>query len=467
MQVKYSDITVIGGGPAGYVAAITAAQRQKKVILIEKEELGGTCLNVGCIPTKTLAKTAALHALIRRLEEFGLDATSTKVDWQGVQRRKEEIVASLRQGVAGLLRANNVEVLQGVARLTDRNTVEVARGGERAYEVKSSRIILATGSIPGTLPTIEIDEEKILSSTGILRLDALPQSLLIIGGGVVGAEFASLFQLLGTKVFLVEILPRILPGIDEEIALLLQKQLNRQGVAIWTRTEVERIEPLEKGRMAVYCRNAEGTKKALVEKVLVAVGRKPATSGLGLEKIGVELEGNIIKVNKRMETNIPGIYAAGDVIGGYQLAHVAFAEGEVAALNATGETKEINYHSVPSCIYTHPEVAQVGLTEQEAREHYREFRVGKFPFKANGKALIEGKAAGQIKFIYEPTYGEILGVSIIGPQATELIAAACLAINNEITVEGLVDTMFAHPTISEAMREAGLVAMGRPLHFPK
>lgn len=470
MTLKQADIAVIGGGPAGYVAAITAAQRKRKVILVESGELGGTCLNVGCIPTKTLAQVAELYHRARNFSAFGLEGSLPKINWSQVQARKETVVSALRRGVAGLLKANRVEVIRGHAAFSNRDRLTVTpepKAGKETINLAARKTIIATGSQAASIPGLTIDEETVLTSTGALELKKLPESLAVIGGGVIGLEMASIFSLLGCRVTVIELLPQVLAGIDEEIAKLLAGELKKQGIAIHTGARVEEVKVEANGEARVSFLHQGQLRQVRANKVLVAVGRLPQTAGLDLGKAGITLSGKAIQVNRRMETNIAGIYAAGDVIGGYQLAHVAFHEGTVAAINASteqGGDKEVDYRSVPACVYTQPEVAQVGLSETEARQQYAEARVGKFPLAANGKSLIEGQTAGLVKVIYEPRYGEILGVCIMGPHATELIAEAALAISQEITLDELVDTIHAHPTVAEAIREAGLAALGNPLH---
>lgn len=466
MVVARGKIVVIGGGPAGYVAAIVAAQHQQEVVLVEKGALGGTCLNVGCIPTKTLAKTAALYTTAQKLNEFGINVGRPAIEWSKVQQRKESIVKSLRKGVTELLKSNDVKVVQGEATLVSPTTVQVKHPSGEVNEINANKIIIATGSVAAQIPSWEVDEKNILSSTGILGLEKLPASLIIIGGGVIGMEFASIFQSLGTRVTVIEVLPRLLNGMDASLVALLQKEMQRQGIKFFLETKVTSMESRD-NEVTVFCQQGAQKHVLKAEKVLVAAGRVACTEGLGLEKLGIAMEGKNIKVNSHMETNIPGIYAAGDVIGGYQLAHVAFAEGEVAALNACGENCEIDYRGVPMCVYTNPELAQVGVSQNEAEKGNAAISIGEFPLMANGKALIEGERLGLVKVIQEKTYGEILGISILGSHATELIAEATLAIHNELTIEELISTIHAHPTIAETLREAALVAAGRPIHITR
>lgn len=478
MTVKQADIVVIGGGPAGYVAAITAAQKKLKVVLVESGELGGTCLNVGCIPTKALAQVAQLYHQAASFSAFGLDGSLPQINWQQVQARKESVVASLRRGVAGLLRANRVEVLSGQATIASAGRLEVkpAPGAAGpATSLMAKAIIVATGSQSATLPGLAIDEETVLTSTGALALKELPKSLVVIGGGVIGLELASIFGGLGSQATVIELLPQVLPGIDAEVAGLLVRELTKQGIQIHTGARVQEVKLASGEQVVVAFEQGGKLQQVAAAKVLVAVGRVPRTAGLGLEQLGIAFSGKAIQVNRKMETNLAGIYAAGDVVGGHQLAHVAFGEGAVAALNAWARlgggasssrdvNQEMDYRSVSACIYTHPEVAQVGWGEAQALKECPDAKVGRYPLMANGKSLIEGQTTGMVKIVYEPRYKEILGVSIIGPHATELIAEAALAISQEIPLDQLVDTMHAHPTVAEAIREAGLVALGRPLH---
>ena len=464
MDSRSAGVVVVGGGPAGYVAAITAAQKQQKVTLIEEGHLGGTCLNKGCIPTKVLARAAAIYEDYKMLDQFGFEKGELVINWPRIQGRKEKIVATLRQGVGGLMRANKIEVLRGKAGFLSASALSVTSGEGENTVLQFSRAIIASGSSPAQIPGFPVDEESVFSSTGILRLNNLPKSLVVIGGGVIGLEFASIYSLLGAKVTVLEMLPQVLAGVDEEAARVAAGEMQKKGVQIWTGAKVEKIDRISADQVRVGFLQGESVREVIAEKVLMAAGRTPNTRGLGLEKAGVSLERGAIKVNSRMETSVPGIFAAGDVIGGYMLAHVAFAEGAAAALNAAGIEKRVSYQSVPACIYTYPEVAQVGLSEVQARQKYRDLKVGKFPLQANGKALINGETSGFVKIVTEPGYGEILGVSIVGHHATELIAEAGLAISAELTVEQLVETIHAHPTVSEAMREAGLVALGTPLH---
>lgn len=464
MHSNQAEIVIIGGGPAGYVAAITAARKGKKVTLIETADLGGTCLNAGCIPTKTLAKAASAYSHAKRLGELGLEAGEIRVNWPRVLNRKEKMVSTLRQGVKSLMSANKIQVFYGQGAFISPEAVSVTTAGGESRVLGFKKAIIASGSVAAQIPAASIDEKDILSSSGVLNLPELPRSLVVIGGGVIGMEFASLFSIFGVKVTVIELLPQVLPGVDAEAAGLLAGEMQKRGVVIRTGCRVEKVEKTLAGGVLVCFRQGEASGEVVADKVLVAAGRTANTGGLGLEKAGVAFQGKFIPVNPRMETGVPGIYAAGDVTGGQMLAHVAFAEGTVAALNAAGEEKEVNYKAVPACVYTLPEVAQAGLGESQAREKYGDLRVGKFPLGANGRAQINMEGRGFVKVVADSEYGEILGITIVGAHATELIAQAVMAIGAEVTLDQLAETMHAHPTVSECVQEAGLVALGTPLH---
>lgn len=462
---RKGDIIVIGGGPAGYVAAITAAQQGKKVVLVEEAHLGGTCLNVGCIPTKALLRTAGLFRQLQELKNFGLAAANPAYEWSRVQARKDAVVNTLRNGVRQLLQANGVEVVEGRARFVDTKRLEVTPRSGAPFAVTGATFIICTGSQAADLPFTKADEEAVLTSTGALSLPALPKSLVIIGGGVIGVEFATLFRAFGVEVTVVELLPRLLPGLDQEAAQVVHTALSRDGVHVLTGTRVRAV--TKEASSGVLQISLEGeTEPLTAEKLLVAVGRVPRVADLNLAAAGLPQDRGPLTVNACLQTPVPHIYAAGDVIGGHLLAHVAYEEGRIAALNACGQRLEMDYRAVPMCVFTHPEVAQVGLGEEEARAQVGKVRVGKFPFAASGKALADGETTGFVKIVAEPETGELLGVVMVGPGATELIAAAALAVRAELTLAEVTDTIIAHPTLAEAFKEAALIAAGSPLHFP-
>jgi len=463
--LKQSDVVIVGGGPAGYVAAIRASQLGGKVILIEKDALGGTCLNRGCIPTKALLHSVEILESARRGKDYGINAGELIIDFTKIMNRKDTVVNTLVTGVQYLMKSNAIEVIKGTGKLISPTEVEVDSGQQEA--VRATGIVLAPGSVPSTVPIPGVDGSGVITSDDALQLSEIPQSLLVIGGGAIGVEFATIFAKLGTKVTIVEMLPQIIPAEDHELSMSLKRVLERDGIKIFTSAQVSRIEDDPEGDKLVSVVTGEGEQKLTAELVLVAVGRKPNIEGLGLERVGIKTERGSITVNDRMETNIPGIYAAGDAIGGILLAHVASAEGEVAVENALGKDSMIDYKVVPRCIYTMPEVAAVGLTESQAREEGLNLKVGRFPFTANPRALILGQPDGFVKVLSDAKSEEIFGVHIFGPQATELISEATLAIKMEATVSEISSTIHAHPTLSEAIRETALDAEGIAVHMPR
>ncbi|AJG74392.1 Dihydrolipoyl dehydrogenase [Bacillus cereus 95/8201] len=457
-----SKLVVIGGGPAGYVAAITAAQNGKDVTLIDEADLGGTCLNVGCMPTKSLLESAEVHDIVRMANNYGvtLNKESISVDWKQMQARKSQIVTQLVQGIQYLMKKNKIKVIQGKAKFETDHRVRVTCG-DKEYVVDGEQFIIAAGSEPTELPFAPFDGKWILNSSHAMSIDNIPKSLLIVGGGVIGCEFASIYSRLGTKVTIIEMAPQLLPGEDEDIANILREKLENDGVEIFTGAALKGLNNYKKQASFEY----EGSiREANSEFVLISVGRKPRVQEIGLEKAGIQFSNKGIVVNKHMQTNVSHIYAAGDVIGGIQLAHVAFHEGTTAALHASGEDVKVNYHAVPRCIYTAPEIASVGLSEKLAREQYGDILIGEFPFTANGKALIIGEQMGKVKVIVEPKYQEIVGISIIGPHATELIGQGTVMIHTEVTADIMRDYIAAHPTLSESIHEALLQAVGHAVH---
>ncbi|NEN81943.1 dihydrolipoyl dehydrogenase [Paenibacillus elgii] len=455
-------IAIIGGGPAGYVAAIAAAGQGKQVTLIEQKELGGTCLNEGCMPTKSLLESADTLDKVKHADRFGvvLPTDRVEVDWNAVQSYKNGIVSKLVQGIGFLMKKNKIRVIRGQASFVTDRKLQVSQG-DRHEAVEADRFIIAAGSEPVALPFAPFDGEWIIHSGQAMSLPAVPASLLIIGGGVIGCEFASIYSRLGTRVTVVEMADQLLPGEDADTAAILQRELEKAGVKVYTSTAVKQLQLEEK--LAVFeteSRVFEGT----ADRVLVAIGRKPRTDGLGLEKARVRYTKQGIEVNPHMQTSVPHIYACGDIIGGIQLAHVAFHEGTVAALHASGAEAKVNYRAVPRCIYTSPEIAGVGLTEKQARERYGDIRVGEFPFAANGKALILDEPVGRVKVLTEPQYHEIVGISIVGPKATELIGQGAVLLHTEMTADMMEHFIAAHPTLSEAVHEAILGAIGHAVH---
>ncbi len=465
-SIKAYDLAIIGSGPGGYVAAIRAAQLGLSVLIIERDSrLGGVCTLRGCIPTKALLHTADLLEQARHGAEVGVAAREVRLDLPGAMKHKEKVVRQSSNGVAYLMKKNRVDVVNGFGRIAGVGRVAVAGsdGAETIYVAKN--IIVATGSAPRSLPGIEIDHKTILSSDSILELEEVPKSLLVIGSGAVGVEFASLYSRFGCKATILEVLPRIVPIEDEDISRELAASLKRQGMTVYVDARVERVTRTEGGVEVLARTSAEKTETMRAEKVLLAVGRRPLSEGIGLEGVGVATERGYIQVDKFLRTNVPGIYAIGDVVPTQWLAHVASAEGIVAVEHMAGrETFPLNYDQVPGCTYCSPEVASIGLTEAKARERGYDVAVGKFPFTAIGKARILNEAAGFVKIVAEKKYDEVLGVHIIGPSATELVAEASAALRLEATSEDLVRTIHAHPTLSEAIHEAAEAVSGHSIH---
>jgi dihydrolipoamide dehydrogenase len=463
MSEQEIKIMVIGGGPGGYVAAIEAAQLGANVTLVEKDALGGTCVNRGCIPTKALIQTANLLYEMGRAGEYGIMVKEYALDFIKASERKEKIVRQLRDGVGYLMKKNNITVIKGAASMTDTGRVLVT--GDHEEELSADRIIIASGSEPGSIPVEGIDGKDVMNSDDVLSLASLPQKMVVIGGGVIGLEFAQMLKRMNVEVSVIEMMPQILPTEDHEVARTLERALKKEGLKIYTNARVTRIRTAPSGAKEVLFSSNGADMVVEGEKVLVSVGRRPCIKGLGLELAGIALEKGCIMVNDRMETSIKTIYAIGDAVGGVMLAHKAMAEGRCAAKNAMGREKRMDYKAIPRCIWTSPEVAAVGLTEQEAKERYGDVKISSFPFTANGKARILGETQGFVKIISESHYGEILGVHLLGPHATEMIAESVLGMQMEAGVHSFTETIHPHPTLSEALLEASLGLEGKALHI--
>ncbi len=464
-QETVFDVVVIGSGPGGYVAAIRAGQLGLKTMVVEKDGVfGGTCLHVGCIPTKALLHTADLLDQLKRARDFGVIVENVRLDWAALQKRKERVVKRLSGGVGFLLKKNKVETFKGFGAIAGAGKIEI-KGDEGVQTVYARNIIIATGSEPRSLPGIEIDGQNILTNNEILSLPAQPKSLAVIGAGAVGVEFASMFASFGTEVTLIEMLPRVLPVEDEEISDALAKSLKKRGIETLAGTRVESVKN-EGNAVTVAFTQADGKAGVrTVEKLLVAVGRKPRTEGIGLERLGIETERDFILVNGFMETSASNVFAIGDIVPSQQLAHVGSAEGILAVEKIAGrEVRPMNYEHMPSATYCSPEVASVGITEATAKERGYDVQVGRFPFAANSKANILEEREGFVKIVSEAKYGELLGVHIIGPHATDLIAEAVVALEHEATAESLMRAVHAHPTLSESVMEAAHAAEGLPIH---
>ena len=458
-------IAIIGGGPGGYVAALRARQLGAKVTLIEKEKIGGVCLNWGCIPTKTLLRSAEVFDMARRAQEFGVVTGNVELDWPAVLVRKTQVTSQLVGGIEVLLRKAGVEVIRGEARFTGPWSL-IVRGVDGEQTLRPDRIIIAAGSSPISLPIPGLDLPQVIGSDGALEIAELPKRMLIIGGGAIGVEFASLFHTCGVDVTLVELLPRLIPNADHDIGDGLAWELGEKGVHIHTSAKVSQIVAGENGAVVCHVEGPDGLVEIEVDSVLQAVGRKPSVDSLGLDVAGIRYSPKGIAVNNQMETNVPGIYAIGDVVGGIMLAHVASTEGEVAAENAAGGDSFMNYKAVPSCIFSLPEAATVGMSEEQAREAGHSVLVGKFALVNNGKALAAGEPGGFIKIVADEQYGEILGLHVVGPHASDLILEGTLALTLEATLEEIDASIHPHPTLGEAIAEAALAAHGLALHLP-
>jgi dihydrolipoyl dehydrogenase len=455
------DVAVLGGGPGGYTAAIRAAQLGAKTVCIEKEpELGGTCLRVGCIPTKAWVQSAFyLKAAEESFAKLGVKVGEPELDFAAANEWKDAVVKQMTSGVASLFKASGVEWVKGTGRFKDANTIAV-EGGE---DVTFKSGIIATGSFPLRPPIEGLDSQLCVDSTGLLAQTEVPRRLVVLGGGIIGCEFASIFNRFGSEVTIIEMLPSMIPQEDADASKELAKQFGRRGITLQLEKQCSKVEE-SGGGLTVHFGDGETVEADLM---LVSVGRGPSVEGLGLEEIGIEFDPRKgIAADEHRRTTVPHIYAVGDCAGYWQLAHTAFREGEVAAENSMGHEAVVDNRGVPRPIYTDPEIASVGLTEAEAREQYGDdVATGQFPWIANARAVMQNETAGWVKSIHETRYGELLGIVMVGPHVTDLIEAGVVALDAEATVETVADGMAAHPTLSEAVKEAGLVALGRPIHI--
>lgn len=464
MSDKSSDLIVIGAGPGGYVAAIRAAQLGMHVACVEQgAALGGTCLNVGCIPSKALLDSSERYHQARvGLRAHGIAVGSVDLDLSAMMARKDRLVQTLTRGVAGLFRKHKIDVFRGRATLTAADTVQVA--GEPPLVLRAPRVLIATGGAPISLPQLPFDNTHIISSTEALRLDRVPARMLVVGGGAIGLELGSVWCRLGAEVVVVELMDRIVPGTDDEMAKALKRELEKQGMAFRLCASVTHAARGPDGVRVIV--EATGTASTeIYDVVLVAVGRRPNTDGLGLADAGVitDTHGRI-PVDQRYATNVPGVFAIGDVIPGPMLAHKAQAEGIAAVEMMAGLPGRVNYDAIPNIVYTWPELASVGLSQEEAQRRGLRVRIGSFPFLANGRARCMGETAGSVKVIGDAERDRLLGVHILGPYASDLIAEAVLALGLDASVADIARTVHAHPTLAEALKEAALDAAGRPLH---
>ncbi len=467
MANKY-EIAVLGGGPGGYVAAIRAAQLGFKTVVIDKENLGGICLNWGCIPTKSLLKNAEIFDMMKNhSSDFGIKVQGLEFDFSRIIKRSRDISDRITKNVEMLIKKNKIDRIRGFGKFASKNQLDIYDNeGNKIDSITADKVIVATGARPRILPSIPVDNKMIITSTEAMILPEQPGELIIIGAGAIGVEFAYFYSVLGTKVTIIEMLDSILPIEDKEVSDTLAKNFRKRGIDIFIKTVVEKAEI--KGKKVEVSINTNGEKKLLkADKILNAIGVTGNVEGFGLEELGIEFFKNHIKVNKSTyETNVKDIYAIGDVIGPPWLAHVASHEGIHCVEKIKGlNTPDINYENIPGCTYCQPQVASIGLTEVKAKEAGYEIKVGKFPFMASGKAFAIGERDGFVKFIFDAKYGEILGVHIIGSEATEMIAEAALAKSLEATGESIFKTVHAHPTLSESIMEAAAQAYGEAIHI--
>ena len=455
-------LAILGGGPAGYVAALRARQLGAEVTLVEMDRLGGVCTNRGCIPSKTLLRSAEIARLVRSAGEFGVQAELQSIEWQQVMARKQRVVDTMVKGIEYLMDRHGVRVVKGRGRLVEPlvMSVETEQGTET---IRADRVLLCPGSIPARLPVPGAEGPGVMTSDQVMELPERPESLAIIGGGYIGAELADFFDAMGTRVAIVEMLPRLLPQSDEEMSAELARAFRRRRISVSVNARVTGIER-RNGCQVVHFTQGDEVKQVEAQAVLQAVGRVPNTEGIGLAEVGVEMDGGKVKVNNRLETSVPGVYACGDAIGRIMLAHVGSAEGKVAAANALGQDVEMDYTAIPTGIYTHPEIGSTGLTEAEARDRGFDIKVGRFHFRAAGKAVAEGEREGLVKIIADAKTGRIIGSHIAGPHATDLIHEVVLALKLGATAEDIGEMVHAHPTFSEPIMEAAEDALGVAIH---
>lgn len=463
-QQQY-DVVVIGSGPGGYVAGIRAGQLGMKVAVIERDPfLGGTCTHRGCIPTKALLENADVYSKIQKAKEFGITVGDVQLDFKAGQDRKQAVVDKNAKGIEFLFKKNKVDRITGFGKLAAKGLVEVTGEGGASQKLGAKNVILAMGSTPKDLPHIKADGTRIINSDHILKLTEVPKSMLVIGAGAVGCEFASIFSRFGTKVTIVEVMPQLLPIEDEEIAKEFTRMFKKKGIDVMTDAKVLSCEVVDGGVKTVV--ELKGKQQTIeTELVLSATGRRPVTENCGLESTGVKLDRGYVLVDGFMRTGEPNVYAIGDIVPTPALAHVASAEAILAVEHIGGiEVRPINYDHTPNCTYTDPEVASVGLTEKKAKERGYDVKIGRFPFTANSKARILGESGGLVKYVSETKYGELLGLHIVGPKATELIVEGCVALELEATAESIAKTIHAHPTLAEAMMEAAEDVLGHSIH---
>lgn len=467
MSGKY-DIAVLGGGPGGYVAAIRAAQLGFKTVVIDKDNLGGICLNWGCIPTKSLLKNAEVYDMMKNHSgDFGITVEGLNFDFSKIIKRSRNVATKMSRGVDFLMKKNKVDVVKGFGKFVSTKQLDILDGeGTKINSITADKVIIATGARPKKIDAIPVDNKNIITSKEAMNLEALPKDLIVIGAGAIGVEFAYFYSVLGTKVTIIEMMDSLVPIEDKEASKVLETSFKKRGIEVYTSTKVESA--VVKGKSVVVTIEINGEKKELkAEKVLNAIGVTGNVEGIGLEEIGVELYKNHIKVDKEnYKTNIDGVYAIGDVIGPPWLAHVASAEGITCVEKIKGmHVPSVDYSSIPGCTYCQPQIASIGLTEEKAKEAGHELKIGKFPFSASGKAAAIGEKDGFVKLIFDAKYGELLGAHIVGSEATELLAELGIVKALEGTGESIIKTIHAHPTLSEAVMEAAAIAYGESVNF--
>jgi dihydrolipoamide dehydrogenase len=465
MAEKSFDVVVVGGGPGGYTAAIRAAQLGLRSAVVERERLGGICLNWGCIPTKALLRNAEILSTLAKADEWGISFDNLRVDFARIIARSRGVADRISKGVEFLMKKNAIEVVRGFGRIAAPGTLDVRSDGAEPLTIRAPHIILATGARPRSIPGVVIDRQRVITSTEAMSLDRRPASMIIIGAGAIGIEFAYFYNALGTKVTVVEMLPSILPVEDRELTKELERSLKKRGITILTGTAVLGVKP-SADAVTVTVRGPEGEAILTGDVALMAIGVQGNTENLGLEEAGVIVEKGRVPVDADYRTNVPGIYAIGDVNGPPWLAHVASAEGIHCVEAIAGKNPApINYRNIPGCTYCQPQVASVGLTEEKAREQGHEVKLGKCPFRPLGKAMAIGETEGMVKLIFDAKYGELLGAHILGAEATEMIAELVVAKSLESTAQDLMRTIHAHPTLSEAVMEAAAAACGEAINL--
>jgi len=465
MVERAFDVAVVGGGPGGYTAAIRSAQLGFSTVIIESEKLGGICLNWGCIPTKALLKNAEILHAFKKADEWGISYDNLRFDFTKIIKRSRDISDKISKGVEYLMKKNKIEYIPGYGTLTGNEGIEIKSGASAPERVKAKHIILATGARARSIPGVAIDRKRVISSTEAMNLQQQPKSMVVIGAGAIGIEFAYFYNAIGTKVTVVEMMPSILPVEDAELTKLMQTSFKKQGIEILTGAKVENVKP-GASDVAVIVSTNDGKRELKGDVALMAIGVQGNIENVGLEKVGVVTERNHIKVDTDYKTNVPGVYAIGDVIGPPWLAHVASAEGIHCVEAIAGKNPEpIDYTSIPGCTYCQPQVASVGLTEEKARAEGHELRIGRFPFRPLGKAVAIGETEGMVKLIFDAKYGELLGAHIMGSEATEMIAELVVAKRLETTGKQLYHAVHAHPTLSEAVMEAAAAAYGEAINI--